>query len=125
MKAFKDLQVGDIIFYYDHCKMKPRIIIKIETKDEIQNLWGGGTRTLNYILLYCDHGYQPVKIHITWDRGNSTMVHHAGTKYFSCRESAEKELNRLRTYREKRIARAKKLIENDSKIIANYKFLEL
>lgn len=123
MKAFKDLQVGDIIFYYDHCKMKPRKIVKIETKDEIQQLWGGGTRTLNYLLLYCERGYQPIKIHITWDRGNSTMVHYAGTKYFSCRKSAEKELNRLRTYRENRIAKAKKIIENDSKILTNYKFL--
>ena len=125
MKAFKDLQVGDTIFYYDHCQMKPRTIVKIETKDVTKELWGGGTRTYNYILLYCEHGYQPISVHTTWDHGNSTMIYHASTKYFSCRESAEKELNRLRTYRENRIARAKKLIENDSKIIANYKFLEL
>ena len=125
MKAFKDLQVGDTIFYYDHCQMKPRTIVKIETKDVTKELWGGGTRTYNYILLYCEHGYQPISVHTTWDHGNSTMIHHASTKYFSCRESAEKELNRLRIYRENRIARAKKLIENDSKIIANYKFLEL
>ena len=50
MKAFKDLQVGDTIFYYDHCQMKPRTIVKIETKDETKELWGG-TRTYNYILL--------------------------------------------------------------------------
>ena len=124
MKAFKDLQVGDTIFYYDHCQMKPRTIVKIETKDETKELWGG-TRTYNYILLYCERGYQPISVHTTWDHGNSTMIHHASTKYFSCRESAEKELNRLRTYRENRIARAKKLIDNDSKIIAKYKFLVL
>lgn len=125
MKTFKDLQIGDIIYYYDHCQMKPRRIIKIETKEETQPLWGGGFRTYNYILLYCEHGYQPVSIHCTWHKGESTCEHHAGTKVFSCRESAEKELNRLRTYRENRIVRAKKLIENDSKIIANYKILEL
>ena len=50
MKAFKDLQVGDTIFYYDHCQMKPRTIVKIETKDETQELWGG-TRTYNYIFI--------------------------------------------------------------------------
>ena len=43
MKAFKDLQAGDTIFYYDHCQMKPRTIVKIETKYKDKN---------TYILIY-------------------------------------------------------------------------
>ena len=122
MKAFKDLQVGDTIFYYDHCQMKSRTIVKIETKDVTKELWGGGTRTYNYILLYCEHGYQPVSVHTTWDHGNSTMIHHASTKYFSCRESAEQWLKGLKSYRERRIERAKYLIEKETKILSKYKF---
>lgn len=122
MKVFKDLQVGDTIFYYDHCQMKPRTIVKIETKDVTKELWGGGTRTYNYILLYCEHGYQPISVHTTWDHGNSTMIHHASTKYFSCRESAEQWLKGLKGYRERRIERAKYLIEKETKILSKYKF---
>ena len=121
MKAFKDLQVGDTIFYYDHCQMKPRTIVKIETKDVTKELWGG-TRTYNYILLYCEHGYQPVSVHTTWDHGNSTMIHHASTKYFSCKEAAEQWLKGLKGYRERRIERAKYLIEKETKILSKYKF---
>jgi len=122
MKAFKDLQPGDIIYYYDHCKMKPRTIIKIETKDVTKELWGGGTRTYNYILLYCKRGYQPISVHTTWDHGNSTMIHHASTKYFSCKEAAEQWLKGLKGYRERRIERAKYLIEKETKILSKYKF---
>ena len=122
MKAFKDLQVGDTIFYYDHCQMKPRTIVKIETKDVTKKLWGGGTRTYNYILLYCEHGYQPISVHTTWDHGNSTMIHHASTKYFSCKEAAEQWLKGLKGYRERRIERAKYLIEKETKILSKYKF---
>jgi hypothetical protein len=122
MKAFKDLQVGDTIFYYDHCQMKPRTIVKIETKDVTKELWGGGTRTYNYILLYCEHGYQPISVHTTWDHGNSTMIHHASTKYFSCKEAAEQWLKGLKGYRERRIERAKYLIEKETKILSKYKF---
>ena len=122
MKAFKDLQVGDTIFYYDHCQMKPRTIVKIETKDVTKKLWGGGTRTYNYILLYCEHGYQPISVHTTWDHGNSTMIHHASTKYFSCKEAAEQWLKGLKRYRERRIERAKNLIEKETKILSKYKF---
>lgn len=122
MKVFKDLQVGDTIFYYDHCQMKPRTIVKIETKDVTKELWGGGTRTYNYILLYCEHGYQPISVHTTWDHGNSTMIHHASTKYFSCKEAAEQWLKGLKGYRERRIERAKNLIEKETKILSKYKF---
>jgi len=122
MKVFKDLQVGDTIFYYDHCQMKPRTIVKIETKDVTKELWGGGTRTYNYILLYCEHGYQPISVHTTWDHGNSTMIHHASTKYFSCKEAAEQWLKGLKGYRERRIERAKYLIEKETKILSKYKF---
>ena len=122
MKVFKDLQVGDTIFYYDHCQMKPRTIVKIETKDVTKKLWGGGTRTYNYILLYCEHGYQPISVHTTWDHGNSTMIHHASTKYFSCKEAAEQWLKGLKGYRERRIERAKNLIEKETKILSKYKF---
>ena len=122
MKVFKDLQVGDTIFYYDHCQMKPRTIVKIETKDVTKELWGGGTRTYNYILLYCEHGYQPISVHTTWDHGNSTMIQHASTKYFSCKEAAEQWLKGLKGYRERRVERAKYLIEKETKILSKYKF---
>ena len=123
MKAFKDLQPGDIIYYYDHCKMKPRTIIKIETKDVTKELWGGGTRTYNYILLYCKRGYQPISVHTTWDHGNSTMIHHANTKYFSCRESAENELKRLKSYRQRKINKAQERVNRYTNIINKYEIL--
>jgi hypothetical protein len=94
----------------------------IPTKDVTKELWGGGTRTYNYILLYCEHGYQPISVHTTWDHGNSTMIHHASTKYFSCKEAAEQWLKGLKGYRERIIERAKYLIEKETKILSKYKF---
>ena len=38
MKQFKDLQPGDIIYYYDHCTMKPRTVERTDwdIKEEVQ-----------------------------------------------------------------------------------------
>ena len=116
MKTFKDLVPGDIIYYYDHCKMKPRKVVKIEVKNEAEQLWDGGN-----ILLYCEHGYQPVKIHTVWH--DSTMAYHGSSKYFSCKEAAQNEMNILIQYREYRVAKFKKQLEKETKILTNYKIL--
>ncbi len=43
MKAFKDLTPGDIIYYYDHCKMKPLEVVscKMEETEKRIDTWHG------------------------------------------------------------------------------------
>lgn len=122
MKQFKDLQPGDIIYYYDHCTMKPRTVERTdwETKEDItySRYYGQQKFVYKYLLIYCINGKKPVKIYCTWHDGESS---HEGV-YFSCKEAAEQWLKGLKGYRERRIERAKNLIEKETKILSKYKF---
>jgi len=121
MKYFKDLQPGDIIYYYDHCTMKPRTVEKIDwdIKEEIQKFRGWEDKhTYKYLLIYCVNGKTPVKIFCTYNDGE---LSYSGN-YFSCREAAEYWLNNLMKYRERRIERAKYLIDKETMILNKYKF---
>ena len=109
MKQLKDLQPGDIIYYYDHCTMKPRTVERTDWENK---------HTYKYLLIYCVNGKEPVKIYCTWHDGASSQ---SGT-YFSCKEAAEEWLKNLKGYRERRIERAKYLIEKETKILSKYKF---
>jgi hypothetical protein len=109
MKKFKDLQSGDIIYYYDHCTMKPRTVEKIEWEEQ---------HNYKYLLIYCVNGKTPVKIFCTWNHGDTAY----SSTYFSCREAAEYWLNNLKRYRERRIERAKYLIDKETVILNKYKF---
>ena len=121
MKQFKDLQPGDIIYYYDHCTMKPRTVERTDwdIKEEVQKYRGWEDKhTYKYLLIYCVNSKEPVKIYCTWHDGASS---HEGV-YFSCKEAAEQCLKVLKGYRERRIERAKNLIEKETKILSKYKF---
>ena len=124
MKQFKDLQSGDIIYYYDHCTMKPRTVERTEW-DIIEKTekyrWGDEKFVYKYLLIYCINGKEPVKIYCTWHEGESS---HEGN-YFSCKEAAEQWLNGLKYYRECRINCAKALIEKETNILNKYKFNDL
>ena len=121
MKQFKDLQPGDIIYYYDHCTMKPRTVEKIDWEiiERVEKYrYGDEKYVYKYLLIYCANGKKPVNILCNWNDGASS---HEGV-YFSCKEAAEQWLKWLKGYRERRIERAKNLIEKETKILSKYKF---
>jgi len=120
MKKFKDLQPGDIIYYYDHCTMKPRTVERIEwdIKEDSTNEYWRKNMIYKELYIYCVNGKNPVNIYCTWNDGDMS---YSGS-YFSCREAAEYWLNNLKKYRERRIERAKYLIEKETKILSKYKF---
>ena len=121
MKQFKDLKAGDIIYYYDHCIMKPRTVERTDwdIKEEVQKYRGWEDKhTYKYLLIYCVNGKEPVKIYCNWNDGATS---HEGV-YFSCKEAAEDWLNKLKKYRKLRIEQAKYLIEKETNILNKYKF---
>ena len=120
MKKFKDLQPGDIIYYYDHCTMKPRTVERIEwdIKEDSTNKYWAQKMTYKELNIYCVNGKKPISIYCTWNDGDMS---YAGN-YFSCREAAEYWLDNLKKYRERRINRAKYLIEKETLILSKYKF---
>lgn len=121
MKQFKDLQPGDIIYYYDHCTMKPRTVERTEwnTTERIEKTrFGEEKYVYKYLYIYCVNGREPLKIYCTWHNGAITHE----KNYFSCKEAAEKWLNSISNYREHRIKQAKYLIEKETNILNKYKF---
>ena len=90
-----------------------------DIKEEVQKYRGWENKhTYKYLLIYCVNGKEPVKVYCTWHDGASS---HEGV-YFSCKEAAEQWLKGLKRYRERRIERAKNLIEKETKILSKYKF---
>ena len=121
MKNFKDLQQGDIIYYYDHCIMKPRTVERTdwETIEKVVRYrYRDEKFTYKYLLIYCTNSKKPVELYCTWHDGASS---HEGT-YFSCKEAAEQWLNELKRYREKRISKMKEKLDKEIKILNKYKF---
>ena len=122
MKQFKDLQAGDIVYYYDHCTMKPRTVKKIEwdIKEENTNdrWFDQQKRVYKDLYIYFENRSRPLNVYCSWNDGAITV---SGI-YFSCKEAAEQWLNGLKRYRERRIERAKYLIEKETKILSKYKF---
>ena len=120
MKKFKDLQPGDIIYYYDHCTMKPRTVEKVmwDTFEDKEKHYGIQNIVKKELYIYCVNGRKPIRIYCTWNDGDMS---YAGN-YFSCREAAEYWFNSLKRYRERRIERAKHLIDKETTILNKYKF---
>ena len=125
MKQFKDLQPGDIIYYYDHCKMKPRKVISCEMKEfenKIDTWRGYEVRKEKKLTITCEHG-DPITICCTYNNGEITMAWGNSGKIYSCREAAEDKLNKLKNYRKRKIQEAQERVNRYTNIMNKYEIL--
>ena len=105
MKAFKDLNPGDIIYYYYHCKMKPLEVVscKMEEIEYRIDTWRGYEVRKDKDLIITTKTGHPIKIYCSHHNGDITNVYRNHLKIFSCKKDAENELNRLKNYRKHKI----------------------
>jgi len=125
MKTFKDLNTGDIIYYYDHCKMKPLEVVtcKMEETEKRVDTWRGYEVRKDKNLIITTKTGQPIKIYCSYHDGNITNAYGNCSKIFSCKEAAEKELNRLKNYRKFKINEAQKRVDKYTAIMKKYEIL--
>lgn len=125
MKAFKDLNPGDIIYYYDHCKMKPLEVVtcKIEETENRVNTWRGYEVLKDKDLIITTKTGKPIKIYWTHHNADITNVYRNHLQIFSCKEAAENELNRLKNYRKYKIEAAQRRVNKYTAIMNKYEIL--
>ena len=99
MKAFKDLNPGDIIYYYDHCKMKPLEVVtcKIEETENRIDTWRGYEVRKDKDLIIITKTAKPIKIYCSYHNGDVTNTYGKYSKIFSCKEAAEKEEGKVQS----------------------------
>ena len=120
MKEFKDLQPGDIIYYYDHCKMKPREVVScevIENERRIDTYRGYEVRIEKTLIIKCKRGGD-LNLYADWS-GKFPLY----ARIFSCKEAAENELERLKSYRQYEIDKAQERVNRYTNIMHKYEIL--
>lgn len=125
MKKFNELKKGDVIYYYDHCKMKPRTILdcRMEEKEEKRNTWRGYEVIKEKRLILTFMRGPQISIYASYNDGNITESWGNSSKIFSCKEAAEKELNRLKKECEYKIDWAENQLEKYSNRIIKYEII--
>lgn len=124
-KTFKDLDIGDIIYYYDHCAIKKKIVT---TKPQIVHhkeayKWSSSrSREWDTINFTTTPG-KPIELLPIWksnfdfeERYIHSFIH------FSNKEAAKKFLNKMKENREHRVCKAKRILEKETRILNKYKF---
>ena len=124
-KTFKDLDIGDIIYYYDHCTIKTK---KVTTKPRIVHhkeacKWASnGSREWDTINFTTNPG-KPIEL-LPIRKGNFNFeeryIH--SSIHFSNKEAANKFLNKMKENRECRVRKAKRILEKETRILNKYKF---
>lgn len=95
MKKFRDVKVGDTIYYYTHCKMIPQIVHKIEHIDEtehVNNYGYGYDRKVNHMIIQAGKAKERK---VMWASDN-TAAEWGSTLHFADRESAESHIKSLK-----------------------------
>lgn len=125
MKTFKELQPGDIIYYYDHCKMKPRKVLdcKVETEERKRQTWNGYEVIIDKKLVLTFERGPKIKIWINRNEGNITEACGNCSMIYSCKEAAINELNRLYVIKKRKVERMKKKVEAYTNIMNRYELL--
>lgn len=125
MKTFKELQPGDIIYYYDHCKMKPRKVLdcKVETEERKRQTYNGYEVIIDKKLILTFERGPKISIFISYNEGNITKSWGNSSKIFSCKEAAENELKRLRKECQYKLDYATEQLKKYSNMITKYELI--
>lgn len=124
MKKFKDLKEGDIIYYYDHCRLHKQIIKSIQVIEKIEMIES----------LFEKNGFEYQKIkRLIIKAGKGTVmnlpqyvfeeskINYNNMVRFACKEAADEYMDHIINYRKKRVEKFKKFYERELKIFNKYK----
>lgn len=122
-KKFKDLNIGDTIYYYDHCTIKTK---KVTSKPQIVHhkeayKWSSSrSREWDTINFTTTPG-KPIEL-LSICNGNFEESSVNSSMHFSNKEAAKKFLNQMKEKRERRVYKAKRMLEKETRILNKYKF---
>ena len=124
MKKFKDLKEGDIIYYYDHCRLHKQIIKSIQVIEKIEMVES----------LFEKNGFEYLKIkRLIIKAGKGTVMNlpqyvfeeskitYNNMPRFASKEAADEYMDHIINYRKKRVEKYKKIYERELKIFNKYK----
>ena len=124
MKKFKDLKEGDIIYYYDHCRLHKQIIKSIQVIEKIEMIES----------LFEKNGFEYQKIkRLIIKAGKGTVmnlpqyvfqeskINYNNMPRFASKEAADEYMDHIINYRKKRVEKFKKFYERELKIFNKYK----
>ena len=124
MKTFKDLKEGDIIYYYDHCRLHKQIIKSIQVIEKIEMVES----------LFEKNGFEYQKIkRLIIKAGKGTVmnlpqyifqeskINYNNMPRFASKEAADEYMDHIINYRKKRVEKFKKFYERELKIFNKYK----
>lgn len=122
MKTFKELVVGDTIWYYDHGKMHPQKILKIEDLEEVSEYtdWRGN-KVINkypYRFIYVKRVKSPYRVH-TYDL-NRTEDWFNRLHRFSCIEAAATYMTKRINWCDRKISYFNKQLNKYNKLREKY-----
>lgn len=117
-KAFKDLKVGDSIYYWDHGKMHEQIVNKVELTTEIMPAPYYSSKDIARDVLIIQAGKSPERK--MYYQMNYCEAHWGYIKRFSCKESARHYIENLKGYAEQKVRQAKKCLEVYSELVEKY-----
>ena len=124
-KTFKDLDIGDIIYYYDHCVIKKKIVTskpQIIHHKEACSWLSSGYHEWNTINFTTTPG-KPIELLPIWNGNFDFEARYINSSmHFSNKEAAKKFLNKMREKREYRVRKAKIILEKETRILNKYKF---
>ena len=123
-KTFKDLKVGDTIYYYDHCVMKTK---KVTSKPQIihhkeESKWYTSGYYEYDTLNFTTTPGKPIQMWVKWSGFDYEENWINSSIHFSNKEAAKKFLNEMKEKRERRVYKAQKTLEKETRILNKYKF---
>lgn len=133
MKRWKDLEAGDCIYYYDHCKMHEQVIHSVEIK-EIEKVEVDrynprrktiGTSEKMILTIGPRHIEFEVPDYALRENFDNYWYdfNHWGIHRFSCKEAAEEYLKNLVDKRLKKANYLKEKLDQTLGILAKYETL--
>ena len=118
MKRFKDLNVGDIIYYYDHCKMHPQVVNDIKIVEIPYLTWRNTPDFRETIILQA--GNSPV-VQLDWIADESMAAWDYMTR-FSCKEAAQQYLDNLKDKAKRKIDKSIDILYKYNNLLKEYDF---
>lgn len=124
-KTFKDLNIGDTIYYYDHCIIKTK---KVTSKPQIVHhkevcQWSSSGYNEWDCLHFTTIPGKPADIRAFWSNAFDREEYSINSSlHFSNKEAAKKFLNQMREKRERRVYKAQRMLEKETRILNKYKF---
>lgn len=121
MKTWKDLKVGDTIWYYDKWKMHPQVVTKIEPKEEVDTYYDWNhvkhENARHWLIIHAGKGTKMSLYQYTLPK---ETTYSGGMPRFASKEAANKFLDERRRTRKSRIDMLQRQLDYLQNLLSKY-----